>query len=123
MGQKDDCPFDPDDVPEALRHGVFRRQVPHGLQLRHTAVALHEQVVFRLIVETCLAGRERLGGFDHEGAGLVEVGQARGAGGAAWHGRLRGDGNANDRRVGAGAGLHDGVQVIQAVAIGRDIER
>ena len=91
------------------------------MQVGHASVAFDETGVLVFVVERALAFAERLRRLDHERPRLVQVGQVGGSGRAAGYGRLGGDGHAHDRRVGGGARLQDGVQVVQPVAVRRDV--
>ena len=84
-------------------------------------VTVQDLLILGGIVELDLAGAEALGYFEHEASRFLhvrEMGRASGTAGDGGYGRDR---HANHRRGGHGAGLHDAVQVIDAVSVGRDV--
>ena len=97
---------------------IIISRISHGLQMTQGTVTVQDLLILGGIVELDLAGAEALGYFEHEASRFLhvrEMGRASGTAGDGGYGRDR---HANHRRGGHGAGLHDAVQVIDAVSVG-----
>ena len=116
------------DGPYAQSHGrgplrlrIRRRQIAHTLKFVHGPVTLEgERELFR-VVKLALALAERFRRLDGEAHGRLDVYRLRASRSTAGDRRLRRQRHADDRRFGGRAGLEDAVQVIEPVAVGRDV--
>ena len=68
-----------------------------------------------------LSGDVGFGGFQREAHGVGDVFKVRGARGAPRHLTHRSDGETDDGRTGRNARLKNGIKVINAVSVGRDV--
>ena len=93
----------------------------HALEAGHVAIQVLEVGELALVEELAGAGAIDLGDLNGEARGLLDVGAVRGARGASRDHLLGSDGHAHDGGARGGGGLQDAVQVVQVIAIGRDV--
>lgn len=92
-----------------------------GLQYRHGPVQLHQPLELRLIVKLAFTCPELLGHLDAEPDRLLNIHHMAGSGGTTRNSGLSCNRDADNRRLSHRTRLEDTVEMIDSVAIRRNI--